>query len=175
MASRSGNGLAKTAEGRRSRSGQAVVATADALLVASRALVGVAARSLAGRAEEITVPQFRALMILAERGPLRPVDLAVALSVASSTVTRLCDRLVRKGLIARERTEADRREVQLSLTDAGRALIAEVTEHRRADIVRILSRIPASRHRAIADALELFGAAAGEVPDDQWPGAIWEL
>lgn len=151
------------------------LSAADALLTASRALVGVAARSLAGRAEEITIPQFRALIILAERGPLRPVDLAGSLSVASSTVTRLCDRLVRKSLIARDRTEADRREVQLSLTPAGRRLIDEVTGARRDEIERILTRVPLARQRAIVEALEFFGAAAGEVPGDQWDGAFWEL
>ena len=172
---RNGSG-ARSADAReRTRHNAATVAAADALLTASRALVGVAARSLVGRAEEITIPQFRALVILATQGPLRPVDLAAALSVASSTVTRLCDRLVRKGLIARDRVEADRREVKLSLTPAGRRMIDEVTAMRRDDIMRILTRIPISRQRSIAESLELFSAAAGEVPEAQSDGAFWEL
>ena len=38
---------------------------------ASRALVGVAARSLAGVGEEVTLPQYRMLVLLCSRGPQR--------------------------------------------------------------------------------------------------------
>lgn len=147
---------------------------ADAVLTASRALVGVAARSLAGRVEDITMPQFRALVVLAEGGPLRPVDLASALGTSSSTVTRLCDRLVKKDLIARRRTEEDRREVQLELTRAGRRLLDEVTAARRADIVGILDKVAPGRRAEIASALQLFSEAAGEIPERTW-GEVWEL
>ena len=44
---------------------------ADAVLGASRALVAVAARSLATVAEDVTLAQYRALIELAARGPLR--------------------------------------------------------------------------------------------------------
>ncbi|MDA8393162.1 MAG: MarR family transcriptional regulator, partial [Actinomycetota bacterium] len=46
----------------------------------------------------LSIQQFRALVVLGSRPLTRPVDLASALAVDSSTVTRLCDRLVRKGL-----------------------------------------------------------------------------
>ena len=42
----------------------------DAVLRASRVLVAVAARSLVGVDREVTVPQFRALVVLASRGAL---------------------------------------------------------------------------------------------------------
>ena len=48
----------------------------DAVLGASRALVAVAARSLADLAEDVTLAQYRALVELAARGPQRPADLA---------------------------------------------------------------------------------------------------
>ena len=43
---------------------------------ASRALVAVAARSLATVADDVTLPQYRVLIELASRGPLRLADLA---------------------------------------------------------------------------------------------------
>ena len=72
-----------------------------AILTATRALVAIAARSLAITASEITVPQYRVLVVLAAQGPLPIGDLADALRVAPSTATRLCDRVQQKGLIER--------------------------------------------------------------------------
>jgi len=41
----------------------------DAVLSASRVLVAVAARSLSGVAEDVTLTQYRSLVVLASRGP----------------------------------------------------------------------------------------------------------
>src|SRR5271169_7175019 len=114
----------------------------DAVLGASRALVAVAARSLADLAEDVTLAQYRALVELAARGPQRPADLASALGVDRSTATRMCDRLVRKQLVQRRRISADRRGVRISLTPAGRALVEEVTRRRRIEIAQVLRRMP---------------------------------
>ncbi len=57
----------------------------DALLAASRAMVAIAARSLAGLDAEVTLPQFRALVVLASRGPQRVVDISAELGVNPST------------------------------------------------------------------------------------------
>ena len=73
----------------------------DAVLTASRSLIAVATESLGAAAEETTIAQYRALVVLASRGPQRMVDLAGALDVAPSTAGRMCDRLARKGLIRR--------------------------------------------------------------------------
>jgi DNA-binding MarR family transcriptional regulator len=75
----------------------------DTVLAASRALVAVAARSLAAAGDEVTLPQYRALVVLAARGPQGTAELAAALAVNPSTATRMCDRLVRKGLIRHRR------------------------------------------------------------------------
>src|SRR5690348_13934892 len=83
----------------------------DTVLAASRALVAVAARSLAAAGDEVTLPQYRALVVLATRGPQGTAELAAALAVNPSTATRMCDRLVRKGLIRRHRQPGDRRAI----------------------------------------------------------------
>jgi DNA-binding MarR family transcriptional regulator len=87
---------------------QADEAAVDAVLTASRSLVAVATRSMGAAAEETTIAQYRALVVLASRGPQRMVDLAGALDVAPSTAGRMCDRLVRNGLIRRHRARGDR-------------------------------------------------------------------
>ena len=149
-------------------------ALTDAVLTASRVLVAVAARSLAEDGAEVSVPQYRALVVLASRGPMRPVDLAEALGVDPSTVTRLCDRLSDKRLISRRRHGGDRRVVWLDLSGRGRQLVQAVTDRRRTEIARILTAVPDDQREGLVRAFSAFGRAAGEVPEDQWPRS-WEL
>src|SRR5579872_4045877 len=106
-------------------------AAVDAVLTASRTMVAVATMSLGTAAEETTIAQYRALVVLASRGSQRLVDLAGALGVMPSTAGRMCDRLVRKGLIRRHRARADRRTVQVTITAAGRAVVDQATARRR--------------------------------------------
>jgi len=141
----------------------------DAVLTASRVLVAVSTRSLGAAAEDTTIAQYRALVVLASRGPQRMVDLAGALDVTSSTAGRMCDRLVRKGLVRRQRARADRRIVQVSITPAGRQVVDQATARRRVLLTAILGQLPVDQQLAVAAALETFAAAAGEVPDSQWP------
>jgi DNA-binding MarR family transcriptional regulator len=150
-------------------------AAVDAVLTASRSMVAVATRSLGAAAEETTIAQYRALVVLASRGPQRLVDLAEALNVAPSTAGRMCDRLVRKGLIRRHRARADRRAVQVSVTPAGRRVVDEATTRRRALIAEILAKLPLPAQQAIAQALREFADAAGEIPDSEWPAAVQDL
>jgi DNA-binding MarR family transcriptional regulator len=144
-------------------------AAVDAVLTASRSLIAVATKSLGAAAEETTIAQYRALVVLASRGPQRMVDLAGALDVAPSTAGRMCDRLARKGLIRRHRARDDRRAVLVSVTTAGRRVVDEATARRRALIADILAELPVPVQRAVAQALQAFADAAGEVPDSRWP------
>ena len=141
----------------------------DAVLTASRTLIAVATKSLGPAAEETTIAQYRALVVLASQGPQRMVDLAAALAVAPSTAGRMCDRLMRKGLIRRHRARADRRSVLVSITAAGRQVVDQATARRRALIAGILGQLPTGQQQAVAAALGAFAAAAGEIPDSQWP------
>ncbi|MFN8036908.1 MAG: MarR family transcriptional regulator [Acidimicrobiia bacterium] len=137
----------------------------EEVLVASRALVGVAVRSVGALDRDVTLPQFRALVVLATRGQQNLRSLAATLGVHASTATRLCDRLVTKRLIERG-PGADRREVSLVLTGEGRRLVDEVNARRREEIGRILDRVPPKERSVIARALHAFAAAAGEPLDD---------
>ena len=110
----------------------------DAVLTASRLLVAVSARSITAVGEEVTLPQFRMLVVLAGRGPLRAGALADLLDVHPSTATRMTDRLVGAGLIVRVGNPDNRREVIVGLTDAGRRLVDDATRRRRAEIAEIV-------------------------------------
>lgn len=139
-----------------------------ALLSISRLVMGIAARSLAGVDAEVTLPQFRALMVIASRGPQRVADISAELGVSPSTGTRMCERLVRKGLLCRERPPDDRREVHVSLTEAGVGIVAEVTRLRRAELSRIVEAVPTMWHAPAVGVLEALASAAGEPTGDDW-------
>jgi DNA-binding MarR family transcriptional regulator len=146
----------------------------DAVLSASRVLVAIAARSLADVADEVTLTQYRSLVVLASRGPQSVAALADELAVTPSTASRLCDRLVRKNLIVRREDRRDRRAVRLALTPAGRALVDAVTERRRTEIARLLDAIPTEAQRSMVKALRGLAHAAGEVPEQEWSTG-WDL
>jgi hypothetical protein len=76
----------------------------------------------------------------------------------------MCDRLVRKGLIRRHRQAGDRRSVRITLTAAGRDLVAEATRRRRAELTRLLAALPPGQHEPVIAAFRAFAAAAGELP-----------
>lgn len=140
----------------------------DAVVGASRALVAIAARSLGAAGEEVTLAQYRALVVLASRGPQRVIDLAGFLDVTASTATRMCDRLARKGLIRRQRLSSDRRTVRVSISVAGRQLVAAVTERRRDELQEIVGRLAAEEQQQLITTLRMFADAAGEVPEQDW-------
>jgi len=142
--------------------------TTDAVLVASRALVGIAARSLAAVEDTVTLAQYRALVLLASRGELNVGSLADALGLHQSTATRLCDRLVTKALVDRKHSEESRREVVVALTPAGHALVRAVSKLRRREIHKIVQRMPANRRSALVASFSEFAEAADELPDEAW-------
>ena len=146
----------------------------DAVLSASRVLVAVAARSLSDMAEEVTLTQYRTLVVLASRGPQNLAGLAEAVGVTPATATRMCDRLVRKDLIRRREKRDDRRHLRVVLTEKGRALVDAVTARRRQEIERIMREIPLDEQIVLVQALGRLAFAAGEVPEQDWTTG-WDL
>lgn len=140
----------------------------DAVMTASRALLAVSARSLATVDEDVTLPQYRALVVLGQQGPRRPVDLAAALAVTPSTATRMCDRLIMKSLVVRARPDYDRRAVTVSLSPTGQELVREVTARRRTELRTLLDRMEPVRRAAMVDGLRSFAEATGELSEPEW-------
>lgn len=140
----------------------------DAVLDASRALVGIAARSFAVLPESVTIPQFRALVVLSAAGPTPIGDLAAELGLHPSTGTRLVDRLAARRLVLRIAAGDDRRQSRIALTADGEALVAAVTRRRVRDLTRVLGRLGPRERTAVADAMAVFAAAAGSMGDASW-------
>jgi DNA-binding MarR family transcriptional regulator len=137
----------------------------DAVMAAARVLVAVVANSVAEVEDDVTLPQLRVLVMVATQGPLNLVGVAESLGVHPSNATRTVERLVVAGLVDRRDDPDDRRNVVLTLTVQGQALVDSVFAHRRAAVEKVLQLMPQSKRRALPAALESFADAAGDVEE----------
>ena len=96
------------------------------------------------------------------------------LTCSASSATRLVDRLVAKGLVGRVQREANRREVEVTATAAGKRLVREVTKRRRAELDGIVASMPEMERHDLVRTLRAFAEAAGEGPDQAWATG-WDL
>jgi len=142
----------------------------EAVLGASRGLLGVVARSLAPALESVTVPQFRLIVLVDTLGPTRAGDLAERLAVGPSTLTRNVDRLVAGGWVERRTAEDSRRGVVVAATDRGRALVAEVTDRRRRELEEIVARVPEAERASVAAGMASLRRAMGEPSPEEVSG-----
>lgn len=137
----------------------------DAIMRASRVIAGIVAESVAQAGEAITMPQLRALVLVATRPDINASAVAAALDVHPSNATRLLDRLVQAGLLERRDAASDRRNVELSLTPDGVRLVDSVMDHRRQAFERILARLRPAERQRLGAALHAFADSAGEPPE----------
>jgi len=140
----------------------------EVVLEATRALVGVAARSLAEVSEDVTLAQYRVLVLLDGRGAQTMGELAHSLDVNPSTVTRVCDVLSDKKLINRIQAKGNRRSVRAELSVRGRKVVQQVMARRRRLIDDALCRMSPQAQRRLARGLTEFAEAAGEVSHHAW-------
>lgn len=75
---------------------------------------------------DLTTAQWSPLMRLKKEGPSTVAELARCLAMDAGAMTRLLDRLEKKGLCKRTRSVEDRRVVQVDLTPEGHAALRNV-------------------------------------------------
>ncbi|OWA33708.1 hypothetical protein B9G55_20435 [Saccharibacillus sp. O16] len=78
--------------------------------------------------EALTSDQYYLLQHIMQHGPRTSSELAETFKVVKSSITAIVTRLVDRGLIERTRSEADRREVYLSLTEHGLQMAERVDQ-----------------------------------------------
>jgi DNA-binding MarR family transcriptional regulator len=77
--------------------------------------------------EGVTVAEWVVMRELYGQGEVAPSRLAERLGLTRGAISKLADRLLAKGLIARRDHEADARAHLLALSDAGSALIPKLS------------------------------------------------
>lgn len=103
-------------------------------LAASHAAVCAALEHELGRRHGLGVNEFEVLERLAENDQhkYRVQEMAEAVHLTQSTLSRLIGRLEQHGLVQRSMCDVDRRGIEVCLTDAGRARYAEARPTQRA-------------------------------------------
>lgn len=105
----------------------------------------------------LTVSQFGVLEALYHLGPMHQTDLARRILKSSGNLTLVIDNLSRRGLAQRQPDAEDRRCVYVHLTEAGRALLAELFPHHVAVVVAEMSVLTAAEQRELARLCRLVG------------------
>jgi DNA-binding MarR family transcriptional regulator len=102
----------------------------------------------------ITGPQLTCLLALLEGGLLLTTRLARKVYLSPSTVVGIVDRLEEKGLVTRERSPKDRRQVLVSITGAGKQLATNAPSPLQDTLSEALKSLPELEQISITRALE---------------------
>jgi DNA-binding MarR family transcriptional regulator len=110
------------------------------LLRGHAALIKDLSASLA-RQHDLTINGYEALLLLAgaEDNRMRRIDMADALMLSPSGITRLLDGLGKQGYVERQNCPTDARVGWAVLTDAGRAKFEEASATHQEDIRRAVA------------------------------------
>lgn len=110
-------------------------------------------RQAAAEQFEITVEQFHILRHI-RGGQCTVSDLAEAKNISRPATSQAVDMLVNKGLIVRAPDARDRRQIQLSLTDSGDALLDAIFEDTRQWMMQTLSPLSDEELQDLGQAME---------------------
>ncbi len=72
--------------------------------------------------------QLRILRLLTEHGTITQKELLEVLTLKSGSVSEMVGKLETQGFITKERSDTDKRKINITLTDEGRTFLAEKTE-----------------------------------------------
>jgi len=110
-------------------------------------------RQLLGQ-HQITGPQLIGLLTIEQYGTLTASAIAGHIHLSPSTMIGILDRLENKGLIRRERDLLDRRLVQVSLTEQGKALVKNAPSPLQDTLADALGKLPKAELQVIVESLE---------------------
>lgn len=118
---------------------------------------------------ELSLTAVATLATLERSGPCRLTWLASLEGVTQPAMTQLVSRLHSAGLVARDADSADRRAVNMRITDAGSALLARRRSARADRLAGMLGRLSPSDRAALARALPALDALARLEPGERGP------
>ena len=121
------------------------------------------------RDHTLTGPQLLCLRYLVGAGPQPVGAVAHAMSLSPATVTGVLDRLEDRGLVVRERSQTDRRQVLNSATASGRELVAGAPPPLDESFTSRLHALPRESQERIAAVLDEIVAMMGATDLDAAP------
>ncbi len=111
----------------------------------------------------LTISQFGVLETLYHLGPMPVGQVAEKILRSNANLTLVVDNLAKRGLVHRERRVSDRRSVEVSLTDEGRALIARLMPDHVARIVHAFAALSPGEQQTLAALCRKLGLSQGEL------------
>ncbi len=118
--------------------------------------------------KDVTVAEWAMMRVLFGRGPVAPSELAMKMGLTRGAVTKLADRLIGKGLAAREEGQKDRRTQTLRLTARAEALVPELAAAADQNDLEWFGSLPDGERRALERILKTMAArlALTSIPVD---------
>ena len=94
----------------------------------------------------------------ARGGSTTPKALATQMGVSQATVTALVDKVVTRGMAVRERSDQDRRQTNVVITEAGRGALQEAPDALQQRYVRAFEKLADWEQSQILASLERIAA-----------------
>jgi DNA-binding MarR family transcriptional regulator len=118
---------------------------------------------------DLTMSQAKVLYQLQAMAPLRLSELAARLGVGLSTTSGLVERLVEAALVDRRDDPADRRQVVLTLTEAGHSRLDLMRELNAGHMRRMLAEVSDADLLTVGRSIEILAQAAGRLRPEPSP------
>ncbi len=112
------------------------------------------------RMHGLSVPQFRTLALLHRQAGASLSEGAEHIGLTLPAMSQLIDGLVAGGLVLRRASAADRRRVTLTLTPAGRRVLAGARRHTQAALASLLARVGPAERETVGAAMRILRDAA---------------
>ena len=131
-------------------------AASDSVMIAIRKIVqaiDLNSRKLVKRVG-LTGPQLVILQEIASCMEMTPGEIARAVSLSQSTVTGILDRLEKRQLISRRRSDGDKRRIMVRITDSGNRILEEAPPLMQETFVERFSSLQEWEQSMILSALQ---------------------
>jgi DNA-binding MarR family transcriptional regulator len=112
---------------------------------------------------ELTHGQIRALFAIDVKGEATAGELAKAGELSPASVSTMLDHLERDGIVERRRSPEDRRVVVVTLTESGRALVAQKRDRWRERADAALDGVSDRQLEAAADVMHRLAGMLDEL------------
>lgn len=114
-------------------------------------------RRMAG--SPLTFSQLKLLQLLSAAKTQTIGELAAFLGVSNAAASKMVDKLVQRGFLARSTGEHDRRAAHVSLTQRSHRMLADYDERRREKLAKVFRGCPAKDLRQLGRLLDQLTAA----------------
>ena len=119
---------------------------------------------------DLTMPQLKALVCVAQSGDATSGQIARGLGVSLSTVTGIVDRLSEQGLVTRREDPEDRRITRVQATPSGRDLVTRLLRYRDERLTSLLGSLSPDELATVERAFAYLASAAANL-DEFHPAA----